>query len=84
MSASIYWESVNTHAPSLKRVGAPSTFIDSMDRAFYTGPWVLGVDHISKLFGMAAMFGGPDEDNPYLELIELIEKTGTVKVWPQW
>ena len=84
MGASIYWEKAGTTAPTLRRVSAPSSFIDAMNRAFYDYPWTLCSDDVSRLQGMAAIFGGSDKDNPYLELVDLIEKFAALKVWPSW
>jgi hypothetical protein len=80
MSANIYWEPVSTKAKTL-RVMAPSSFISAMERADLPLPNTFGESAIPTLRGMAATMR--DENNPFTELIEKIEKYGPVTVWYQ-
>ena len=75
MSATIFWEPALTKAKSL-RVMAPSSFISAMERAN-----TFSASVIPTLRGMAATMN--DENNPFNELIEKIEKYGSVSVWYQ-
>ena len=78
MSATIFWEPVSTKAKSL-RVMAPSSFISAMERANLSLPNTFDKSSVSILRGMAATMN--DENNPFNELIEKIEKYGSVSVW---
>ncbi len=83
MSANVYWKKADESHLSLG-VDAPSSFIATMERAFYSHPWRLCASDVPKLEGMAAMFSDHHDDNPYHEMIELIAKFGAIEVWPQW
>lgn len=80
MSANIYWEPVSIKTKRL-RVMAPSSFISAMDRANLPLPNTFDESAIPTLRGMAATMN--EENNPFLELIEKIEKYGSVTVWYQ-
>ena len=80
MSATIFWEPISTKAKSL-RVMAPSSFISTMERANLPLPNTFSASVIPTLRGMAATMN--DENNPFNELIEKIEKYGSVSVWYQ-
>ena len=80
MSANIYWEPISTKAKSL-RVMAPSSFISALEHADLPLPNTFGESAIPTLRGMAATMG--EENNPFKELIEKIEKYGSVSVWYQ-
>jgi hypothetical protein len=51
-----------------------------MERAFGPFPCTVGPAQVEMLRGMAMMYKGSDDDNPYLELIEIIDKQGTVQL----
>ena len=78
MSATIFWEPISIKAKSL-RVMAPSSFISAMERADFPLPNTFDKDSIPVLRGMAATMN--DENNPFNELIEKIQKYGSVSVW---
>ena len=80
MSANIYWEPVSIKTKRL-RVMAPSSFISAMERANLPLPNTFDESTIPTLRGMAATMN--EENNPFLELIEKIEKYGSVSVWYQ-
>ena len=80
MSANIYWEPVSIKTRRL-RVMAPSSFISAMERANLPLPNTFDESAIPTLRGMAATMN--EENNPFLELIEKIEKYGSVSVWYQ-
>ncbi len=86
MSSNIYYRFVD--ASKSLRVGASSSFIESMTRVFGSHPWMLtGADH-DKLNAMAAIYGGLDLDNPYVQLRDLVlDSDGdscAIEVWPQY
>lgn len=80
MSANIYWEPISIKTKRL-RVMAPSSFISAMERANFPLPNTFDESAIPTLRGMAATMN--EENNPFLELIEKIEKYGSVSVWYQ-
>jgi hypothetical protein len=87
VSASIFWEPVD---PKPKRIGcwAPSSFMGQMERAGFRLPTNLDQGAIPVLRGMAAMISpglGTDGDpsNPFQELIDKIEKHGTISIWAE-
>jgi hypothetical protein len=84
MSASICWEPVPTKTRTLP-VSAPQSFMDSLG--------IIGIDirggraiatqeHITALRGMAHVAG--QNGQPYVALIEAIEKHGEVKIWAEY
>lgn len=87
MSASICWRALPTNNKTLD-VAAPSSFITAMSRAFqYEPPWTLGEGDLPMLRGMAAAHGGSDRDNPFEQLIHLIDDGDhprTIEVWAQY
>ena len=82
MSAAICWERVKEDHESLY-VLAPSSFIESMERAGLRLPCEIGDGAVPVLTGMAAMHRN-DGKNPYEEMIELIEKHGTIRIWAEY
>lgn len=78
MSATIFWEPINLRPKSL-RVMAPSWFMQVLERADMGLPNTFGEKDIPTLRGMAANMN--EEKNPFNELIEIIEKKGSVNVW---
>lgn len=88
MSATIYWRPLPLRDKHLK-VGAPSSFIAAMERAFGPSPWGLGEGSLATLRGMSAAFGDDDRENPFAQLVELIEDDGdgssrSIEVWTQY
>lgn len=83
MSANIYFRQVRPIDSESLSVYAPSSFIESMTEAFGVFPCILGANEVPVLKGMAALNrdGG---GNPYSELIEAINKYGTVEVYAEY
>jgi len=79
MSASICWRKVDPNPETLP-VLAPSAFMEALDRAGMELPHAFDTDDIPVLRGLAA---GSNLDG-FKELIELIERHGMIKVWPQY
>ena len=85
MSASILWEPVN---PEPKHIGAwaPSSFLESMERAGMALPCTVGKKDIPVLTGLAAAMR-PDATapNPFQEIIDAIKSTGgDIKLWSEF
>lgn len=80
MGASIYYRQVKPVDRKQLSVCAPSSFMETMDKAFDTFPSILTENDILKLEGMAAMNcdGG---GNPYADLIKAIKKYGVIEVY---
>ena len=72
-------------AKALTAVNWAAGFVGAMERAFGF-PGVLDKGDIPKLEGMAAVFGGENNDNPYLQLICILTATPDgveVEVWAE-
>lgn len=78
MSATINWERINTNPKYLKKVAAPSSFMEAMERLGYSLPCTVDQSTIPNLAGMAALAG---ENSVYQELIELIDEHGAIRLW---
>lgn len=83
MSASIMWKYDEPEGKSLG-VSAPSSFMETMRRAFGEHPWTLNPSHIERLRGMGDSFGGKDCDNPFYRLCDHLEDGGAVRVWAEY
>ena len=85
MSASICWRPVKASRKTLKGVLAPSSFIRAMEQTFGSLPIQLDENSVPKLLAMAAVFGH-DRDNPYRELIDIIERLDgdAVEIWAEY
>ena len=80
MSASIYWTVKGDN--SLNVGGSPSTFIESMKRAFHGMPVTLTMSDLDTLHGMAAVWHSSGEDeNPFQKLADLVTEYGEVEVY---
>ena len=84
MGATIHYRKTSKVDPHLKCVGAPSSFMESLTRAFGHFPCEVSDAHIPILQGMAALGSKNEDDNPYLEVIELIEKIGSIELYASW
>lgn len=82
MSANIRWKPVTNDGKDLG-VSAPSAFIRSMKAAFGEEPWTLSPTDHQKLFGMAAVYGGMEQDNPYLNLVKVMGSQ-SIRVWAEY
>lgn len=83
MSASICWRRTNP-APDRLRALAPSKFMEQMERAGISVPCQLGEGHRDILRGLAAAWGDRDDNNPYTELMAVIDKHGPVELWAEY
>jgi hypothetical protein len=81
MSATIFWGSINTKTKHLY-VMAPSCFMGCLERAEMELPNTFGANDIQKLRGLAAAMD--EKRNSFNELIEAIEKHGSVNVWYEY
>lgn len=81
MSASIYYQAVKGKNLS---VGAKSSFLAAIERAFGGVPCVLSEHDVLKLQGLAAAFDSEDQRAAVQELIEAIEKHASVRVWAEY
>lgn len=80
MSATICWRPSAKNDKQL-RVGAPSSFIETMKAAGLGFPCTVTEKDVPVLRGMAAVYGRNDQNpNPFVELIELIEKHDSVEL----
>lgn len=84
MSATIHYRKTAKADPYLKQVGAPSSFIESLKRAFGGFPVELTESSIPILRGMQAVAGFPPNDDAYGEVIELIEKFGSIELYASY
>lgn len=80
MSATIHYRKTSTVDPYLKCVGAPSSFIQTLERAFGHFPCELSETSISTLKGMSAM----TDNQAYEEIIDLIEKFGSIELYASY
>jgi len=84
MSATIHYRQTSKVDPYLKTCSAPSSFIESIEDAFHHFPCELEESDIGTLRGMASVYNSLEEDNPYKELIDLIEKFGSIKIYASY
>lgn len=68
--------------PYLHKVGAPSSFMDAMERAFGHWPCTVGAGDVPVLRGMKAACVGTGEE--YGEIIDLIEQLGSIELYAAW
>ena len=85
VSASICWRPVRASTKALKGVLAPQAFIMAMQKTFGSLPIQLDENSVPKLQAMAAVFGH-DRDNPYQELVDIIERLDgdAVEIWAEY
>ena len=63
-------------------VSSPSSFIESIKKAFDVFPVILNESHIPTLRGMASVRG--HNKNEYDILLEYIEKFGTIEIYAEY
>lgn len=81
MSASIYYQPVKgTHLG----IGAPSSFIAAMTRAFGNAPWTLTDRDYHTLKGLAAGLESDDQRAAVEELAGAAVKHGELRVWAEY
>ena len=83
MSATIYARQVKPITGTSISCSWPSSFMDIMTRAFGRFPLELNDINVDKLTAMAATID-KGKDNPYQEIIDLVEKLGTVEVYAKY
>lgn len=83
MGASIMYRPVDPKADRTLDVGAPSSFIEAMERVFGPHPWRLDHASVDTINGMAAVYGEA-RDNPYHQIVDKICELGAIEVWPEW
>lgn len=84
MSASIYYRQVKPVSGKLLNTSAPSSFIDSLEKAFGGREPTLTTTEIPILQGMAILWTGMGGKNPYEQLIEGIQKYGEIEIDVQY
>lgn len=83
MSASICWRPTDNSRKHIS-VGAPSSFMQTMDRAGLRLPCTLGENELPTLRGMAATWSAPENANPYQQIIDLIEQHGEIDLFAEY
>jgi hypothetical protein len=81
VSASIYYQPVKGKHLS---IGAPSSFIAAMTRAFGNYPWTLTDRDYHKLLGLAAGLDSDDQRAAVEELAEAAMASGEIRVWAEY
>jgi hypothetical protein len=86
MSATIRYRPVVKQDHRYIRTGAPSAALAALSIAFgERTPWRLSSEEVNTLRGMAAAFGhGRPDENPYTQMLSLIEHYGEIEVWPEY
>ena len=79
MSATIYWRPFN-NSKILEGIGAPSSFIEDMKKAFDRFPLKLTEDDIPTLKGMIAV----DDQGYYQQVLDLIEKYEEIELYAEY
>lgn len=81
MSATICWRPSAKNDKHLN-VGAPSSFMEVMKNAGFGFPCAVTLSDVPVLRGMAAVYGRNDQNpNPFDELLDLVEKYGSIELW---
>lgn len=78
MSANIYWEPVKLESRSLS-IDAPSSFIETMECAFGSGPWIIDESNDEFLRGLS--IGGFSEA---AKIAGLVKKYKKIKIWAKY
>ena len=78
MSASIHFRPTGKEGPYLS-VGAPSSFIEIVERAFGKFPVEVGVEDLKKIEGIIA--ASPSYSEDFENLAEAIRKHGSMEAW---
>ena len=82
MSASIYWKPTGNGSSLDLGSETPSSFMETIKKVFGNFPCTLGEDELEKLQVLASLHSTGDYSNdPYTELIALIEKSGEISIW---
>lgn len=82
MSATLYYQAV---AGTRLNIGAPSSFMDAMTRAFGASqPWALTFGDYNTLRGLAAGLESTDQAVAIAELQEEVGKGHEIRVWAEY
>ena len=82
MSASIYYQPVKG---KLLPIGAPSSWMGAMRRAFGCDPpWTITDHDYHVLHGLAAGLSSTDQQNACNELAEAAMQHGEIRVWAEY
>lgn len=83
MSANIMWRPIEWGKDL--GVGAPSSFLGSMEEALGTRqPWVLNQDHYNILKGLKAGLTSSDQKEAIEEILEAICRHDVIEVYAQY
>lgn len=83
MSATIYYKQVIIEKNKyLKQVNGPSNFIETCKKVFGSFPVIFSENHLNKLQVLRDLYSG--EENPWEEVIFLIEKLGVIELWAEF
>lgn len=83
MSANIYWGPISPTRTALSTF-APQKFMLTLNAIGWTDNEELDESHLTALKGMAAVFETGTSANPYQQLIDAIEKHGSIHVWAEY
>jgi len=83
MSATIHYRVTSTEDPYIS-VGWPSEFIASLERAFGHFPCELKESDLPILRGLSAAKNLPCNNDPYVQVMELIGKFGSIELYASY
>jgi hypothetical protein len=85
MSANIFWTPIKERRHDIS-VGAPTSFIASIENAFGGLPLELNNTevNIATLKGMISASGSSDAISSYEKLISALGKYDRIKIWAEW
>lgn len=82
MSAAICWEPAKVTRARINIGGAPSSFMGTMKAAGLELPCEVSHGDLPVLRGMACAY--PYEPNPYIEITNLINKHGAIRLFAEY
>jgi len=80
VSATIHYRNASKSDPVLA-VDAPSSFIESLEKAFGSLPIISSGSHVDMLKGMGITSHG---ESGYQDAIDKIEKLGAIEIYASW
>ena len=81
MSATVVYQPIKGKALD---VGAPSSFVGALERAFGQRPWTLTDRDYYTLQGLAAGLDSIDQREAVEELAEAVRQHGEIRVWAEY
>lgn len=81
MSATVMYQPVK--GKSLD-IGAPSSFLSALERAFGNRPWTLSGGDYHTLMGLAAGLGSDDQRAACEQLAKAVQDHGEIRVWAEY